>query len=196
MVWPFSDEVSASAAPQLNMHYFTTDCTHGITMSKTSQRTLRLNNESGQAWGKRRFNDVRLGKYWFAMMQLRYKLNFLNEVYRRNSYFDSSYPHINPLPAAIVTVHLVLLEIQTFCRSHLRNIFEILQNLTKNAGTEGANAHFRARVQGLALALWHSTVSENQFWPQPFFFLNRFQVELGGYYTKEVQEELLLQVRK
>lgn len=29
-----------------------------------------------------------------------------------------------------------------------------------------------------------------------FFFLNRFQVELGGYYTKEVQEELLLQVRK
>ena len=49
MVWPFSDEVSASAAPQLNMHYFTTDCTHGITMSKTSQRTLRLNNESEQA---------------------------------------------------------------------------------------------------------------------------------------------------
>lgn len=97
------------------------------------------------------------------MMQLRYKLNFLNEVYRRNSYFDSSYPHINPLPAAIVTVHLVLLEIQTFCWSHLRNIFEILQNLTKNAGTEGANAHFRARVQGLALVLWHSTVSENQF---------------------------------
>ena len=70
-----------------------------------------------------------------------------------------------PSAAAIVTLHLVLLEIQTFCESPLRNTLYLrdTSQLNKKRGNKRTNAHFSAPVQGFALALWHSTVSENQF---------------------------------
>ena len=115
------------------MHYFTTDCTHGITMSQWS---LRLNNKSGQ--GKRRFNYAGFGKCWVAMMQIRYKLNFLNYVYWRNSHFDTSYPHKDHLQLLLWPCTWFFWKSRPSA-SHfweIHCIFEIPRNLTKNEGIE------------------------------------------------------------